>query len=439
MTPACTDRWGVPVRARRPHAVEALDAAVEDLVALAGAPGERALEAAAEDPTLALAQVFLAYLDLYATTQAARHSASARLAPLESNVPLPERERRHVAAARAWHAGELEEAAGHLESALRANPRDLLALKVAQDLYFFLGDRGQLRASPARVLSAWSGNGRGRGYVEGMLAFGLEENGAYDEAWARVTAALAANPRDVWSVHAGAHVFEMRGDQREGIQFLADTSPHWVDSFFAAHNWWHRALFHVELGDLAGALELYDAQIGRRVPGLWLELVDAASLLWRLDLHGVDVRARAEPLAAWLEERLEDVVYAYNDWHMAMAFALSGRGGLVRRLLDANRARARGTNRRVLELVGLDLIEGFLEFSEGRHEEAAALLGRARPLAAAVGGSNAQRDVVDLTLLGAAAAGGDAALVGRLLAERAARKASGGRADQALVEAARTR
>ena len=101
----------------------------------------------------------------------------------------------------------------------------------------------------------------GYGFVCGMYTFGLEENGQYEAAEEQARRALEANPRDVWAVHAQAHVFEMRGAQRLGVAFLDRTAQDWSSSYFATHNWWHRALYHLELRETDEALALYDGPI----------------------------------------------------------------------------------------------------------------------------------------------------------------------------------
>jgi tetratricopeptide (TPR) repeat protein len=198
------DRWGVPLLGATDAGAAALDTAVESLLALAGDPVAEAQAAAQADPGLLLARVYQAYLALYGMTADGVAAAAAILAEAGEQAagaqPLPPREAAHLAAARAWAAGDWTGAARGLERALVAHPRDALALKVAQDLYFFLGRRLDLRDVAGRVLAHWPPGQPGWGYVQGIYAFGLEENGDYAQARARARAALAANPRDVWSV-----------------------------------------------------------------------------------------------------------------------------------------------------------------------------------------------------------------------------------------------
>jgi tetratricopeptide (TPR) repeat protein len=238
------DRWGVPVRADKAEAVALLDEAIEDLAALAGDPVWDIAAAVAADDGLVLGHIFRAYLALYGTTPEGVATAAEILKRLDEAV-IGEREAHHLRAARSWAEGDWEAATRSLERALLCHPRDLLALKVAQDLYFFLGNRLELRDSAARVLPAWPHGLPGWGYVQGIYAFGLEENAEYRQAESRARAALDHNPKDVWSVHALAHVFEMEGSHRDGVDFLTASGPDWSGSYFAIHNWWHRCLYHL--------------------------------------------------------------------------------------------------------------------------------------------------------------------------------------------------
>jgi tetratricopeptide (TPR) repeat protein len=432
MAKSFADRWGVPVRAGSAEAVALLDEAVEDLAALAGNPIAEAEAAVAADDGLVLGRIYRAYLALYGTTPEGVATAAGILKTLDEAV-MGEREAHHVRAARSWAEGDWEAAARSLERALLCHPRDLLALKVAQDLYFFLGNRLELRDVAARVLPAWPGGLPGWGYVQGIYAFGLEENADYRQAESRARAALDHNRRDVWSVHALAHVFEMEGSQREGADFLAASAGDWSGSFFAVHNWWHKGLFHLELGEIGEALALYDSPIRAGRSTEWLDVVDAAALLWRLCLLGADVTERAAQLAADIDDLVSEPVYIFNDWHAVMAFALAGDHARAERVILANRHLTAPTNQAAAARAGLDLLEAFSAFAAGRPDRAIDLLIDVRPRANAVGGSHAQRDVIDLTLIAAAARAGDDSLARALVTERVARKPSAGPSATRLV------
>jgi tetratricopeptide (TPR) repeat protein len=422
------------VQAADGAAVLLLDQAVEDLVSLSGDPAGGAEAAVAADGELALARVYRAYLSLYATTAEGAAEAGTLVKPLEAGADrLPAREQHHLAAARAWAGGDWQAAARALEQALVDNPRDLLALKVAQDLYFFLGNRLELRDVAARVLPAWPESDPAWGYVQGIWAFGLEENGDYRAAETAARNSLARNPKDVWGVHALAHVFEMEGRHEPGVSFLCSSSPDWESSYFAVHNWWHLGLYLLELGRVNDALALYYERVRAAKSAEWLDIVDAAALLWRLSLYGADVAVPATVLAGDISDLVDVPAYLFNDWHAVMTFGLAGEHDRNARVLAANSRLTAPSNRRAAERAGLRLLEGFAAFAAGSPAAAVDLLVDVRPEAHAVGGSHAQRDVVDLTLIAAAARSGQASLARALVTERVARKPAAAPSARALV------
>jgi hypothetical protein len=73
------------------------------------------------------------------------------------------------------------------------------------------------------------------------------------------------------------------------------------DNFFAVHNWWHLALYHLELGEIDEALRLFDGPIHGARSKVMLDMIDAAALLWRLLLRGVDVGERWQTVADCFE------------------------------------------------------------------------------------------------------------------------------------------
>ena len=434
MAHAFTDRWGSPVFAGSQEAVDLFDEAVEQLVSLSGNPVAVADEAAAADPELVLARVLQGYLALYSGSASGLQTARAFVRDLHPwDLETGAREVLHVLAVQSWADGEWERAVSFLERALLHESRDLLALKVAQDLYFLIGNQLELRDVVERVFGAWPSDRTGYGYVCGMYAFGLEENGQYEAAQERARSALERNPRDVWAVHAQAHVFEMEGAQRLGIAFLDHSVDDWSDSYFATHNWWHRALFHLELREVDEAIALYDGPIRGTRSSEWLDVDDAASLLWRLHLFGSDIGDRARRLLEDVESLLEDSVSVFNDWHAVMIAGLAGAPEVTEQRVQLDRSAAAGTNRRAIEAAGLQLLEGFAAFASGDTNLALHRLIDIQPKAHVVGGSHAQRDVIDLTLIAAAAKSGDVPLAEALLAARAERKPTAEAAGLALI------
>jgi tetratricopeptide (TPR) repeat protein len=339
-------------------------------------------------------------------------------------VPNP-RERAHLAAAREWLEGRFERAVQLYGEILHDYPRDTLALQAAHLGDFYLGQSSMLRDRVAQVLPFWSEQVPGYGYVLGMHAFGLEETALYAQAEQTGRRALELNPRDPWAVHAVAHVMEMQGRVEEGIEWLTSRVRDWApDNGLAVHNWWHLALYHLDRGEIARVLELYDTAIRRPDSNVVLELIDASAMLWRLHLRGVHLGNRWDKLADFWEARIEEAYYAFNDAHAMMAFVASGRESSARALLRALEARvaAGGTNGRMTWEVGLPLCRALEAFGHGDYGRAVDTLQPLRLIAHRFGGSHAQRDLLHLTLIEAALRGGRLTLARALLSERTALK-----------------
>jgi hypothetical protein len=181
----------------------------------------------------------------------------------------------------------------------------------------------------------------------------------------------------------------------------ADWAP---DNGFAFHNWWHLALYHLDLGQHDRTLEIYDAGIRPKRSEAPLQMLDASALLWRLHLRGADLGQRWAELADTWEMRVEDAYYAFNDMHAMMAFVASGRETAARRLLDilVRRLDSGGTNAMMTRDVGLPVCRAIQAFGRGNYSTTIEELMPVRQIAHRVGGSHAQRDVLSLTLIEAA-------------------------------------
>jgi hypothetical protein len=235
--------------------------------------------------------------------------------------------------------------------------------------------------------------------VLALRAFALEESGEYGRAEEAALGALEREPLDLGAHHAIAHVHEMRGDPDAGIRWMATRARFWAASGPAAtHHWWHLALFHLERGDAAHALRIYDRRIGDR-PARLPELIDASGLLWRLELSGAPLGARWRALAERWAPHAEDGFCPFNDVHAMMAFAAAGRDDLAQKLFAAlGRAAAQGGPVGAMaRLVGEPAGRAIHAFARGEHAVAERLLRALPPVAHRIGGSQAQRDVLELT------------------------------------------
>ena len=379
-----------------------------------------------DEPDFPMGLALAAYLSL-TSTDTPDVAGAAELAGRLGALTLNEREAAHRDAIDTWLAGDWHGTARQLDALLVRWPADLLGLLVGHQLDFFLGDAANLRDRVGRSLTAIDPAHPHHGYLRGMFAFGLEESGNYQLAEHHGLAAVERNPDDVWAVHAVTHVYEMQGRIDEGIGFLRARQADWGDgNLFTVHNWWHLALYLLEAGRRDEALAIYDQHIHHeRSTGVPLEMLDASALLWRLHLDDDDTGGRFAPLAeAWATRTAYEPWYAFNDLHAVMAFAGAGR------LADARAVIARleryvatappASNVSMTAEIGLPATRAVLAFAEGRYDATVSQLAPIRTTLARFGGSHAQRDALQRTLVVSAIRDGQFDLARALLDERLA-------------------
>lgn len=415
------DAVGYQLSGCNARAIDLLERALYEMRCYAVDPLASADAALAEAPECVMAHVLRAWLHVLGTEKPALAVARDALATARA-LPHTEREAGHLRAIELWSEGRWHAAGRALEDLNIAFPRDVLALQAGHQLDFFTGDARMLRDRIARALPAWSPASPGWHAVLGMHAFGLEECGDYAQAERLGRAAVELEPRDAWAQHAVAHVMEMQGRTDEGVRWMRGNVGWQEGSFLGVHNWWHLALYHLARGEAADALALFDGPIDGARSAVVMELIDAAALLWRLELIGVDVGDRWQSVAQRFAPAAGSGNYAFNDLHAALAFARAGRQAQLDELLAAQRdAMARDDdNAAFTRDVGAPATQAVLAFANGDFARTVELLRPVRNIAHRFGGSHAQRDLLDQTLVAAARRAGQSALAGALEAERAA-------------------
>lgn len=367
--------------------------------------------------------VLLGRREMLATAQEALGAAETALAQGQVSA----RERRFVEALRVWMAGAPSQAVALLEQALRDNPEDALAMKLSHAIRFVLGDGAGMRRSVERVLPAYGPDHAARGYLLGCHAFALEETGAYEQAEIAGRQALWMAPDDAWGLHAVAHVHDMTGNARAGLDWLTGREAAWSHcNNFRYHVWWHKALMHLDLGQMDAVMALYDTQIRADKTDDYRDISNATSLLMRLELDGVDVGHRWEELADLSAERTEDGSLIFADLHYLLALGAEGRDGAVEQMLNRiSRDAARNsseTDQRMRD-PGLAAATGLSAFGEGHYDVAFRHLSQARATMHLAGGSHAQRDVFERLTIDAGIRAGHLAQAERILSERQAQRA----------------
>lgn len=348
-------------------------------------------------------------------------SVSATLDALIEDVGANKREQLHAQALSCWCKGDLDGAVEVWENILLDFPMDGLALRLTHFLHLYSGDGRRIRDSVARVLPLWPEDHSDYGFLLGMYAFGLEETAEYARAEEFGRKAVAMDPSDAWSVHAVAHVLEMTGRQSEGIDWLAGLEGSWSSANnFRFHLWWHRCLYHLELGEYDAVFDIYDNFIVSDIASdFYLDICNAASLLWRLEMHGLDAGDRWGALAEVSKNHIDDDDMIFVSLHYLMALVSAGQVEAGEAMLATIRhwAERNDTQGKVCRDVGLALAEAL---DHARAGDPIGVVEKIRPVRYgidAIGGSKAQRDVFFMIMLEAAMQHPNVPLARSLVAE----------------------
>lgn len=422
------DQRGVSISAKRPRTVEHYERALGLFHGYYADPLAAIDQALAEEPDFLMGHAFRAGLFVVSSEKRAlgplREAVASAKELIERGIGT-ERERAHVAAAEAWLTGAFAASCTAYNKLALEHPRDAFAVQVAHLCNFYLGRTTWLRDHVAAVLPHYGPDDFSTSYLLGMHAFGLEENHQFERAEQGALQAIALNQRDPWAIHALAHVHEMRGDPALNVQSLQARVKDWApENLFAIHNWWHLALATLDVGDIPAVLELYDRQIRATKSEVNLDLVDASALLWRLKVRSIDVGDRFVELAdAWRRVE-EEEFYAFNDVHALMAYIGAGSEADVERVLTGVARTAQGSsdNAVLSREVAVPACRGLVLFARGDYAGCVDALFPIRPYAHRFGGSNAQRDFFDWTLIEAATRAGQRSLAEALIAARVAEK-----------------
>ncbi len=317
-----------------------------------------------------------------------------------------DRETGHYEAIAAWVNGDFFGAVQKWEAVLVKYPMDLLAMELVHYADVLLGDIAGQRDVVARASTLWDESIPGYEFVLGFYAFGLEENRDFSHAEELARQALSIRPDHPYAVHAVSHVMEMRGRQTGGVRFMKERENLWGSSHFANHLWWHTALYHLDLEQYDRVYEIFDTHLdSRKKDGNKYEELDAAALLWRVNLVGQESGDRWAHLADKWEPAAQDTLYAFNDVHAMMTFVSDDRTEAQEKLLSANERyleSASDANVAMSREIGMPFCLAMRDFKAENYSDCVDRLLPVRYMTHRLGGSYAQRDIIGWTLLEAA-------------------------------------
>lgn len=319
---------------------------------------------------------------------------------------LPHREQQHVEVlglvVEGQGAAALEAARAHLGEF----PRDAMVLAPCTGVFGLIGFSGR-QGREAEMLAFLDGLAThyGDDWWFGMAhAFAQNEAGQREAARKRIDRSMAAHPRNAHGAHVRAHVMYESGEDAAGLAYLDE----WLREYPASaqlhcHLTWHVAIFSLGLGQLDRAWQAYVSGVA---PGAsWgppvNTLTDAVSFLWRAELAGAPRdAARWSVVRDYATGAFPRPGVTFCDVHSAVAYAASGDTvaleELSRGLREADRA-----GRLAAGPVVPALVDAFGAFARDDWDATITLLAPVFDQHVRIGGSRAQRDLIELTLLAA--------------------------------------
>ncbi|TWP32514.1 tetratricopeptide repeat protein [Leekyejoonella antrihumi] len=416
------DGFGAEVSYKDQAAIDVFTGAARALLGYAPDPIGATSQLLVEHPDFVMARCLMAGACLVASDARFQPMLKAEEAQIAARESLAnDRELGHLKAIRLWLAGDWYGASAAYADVLTRHPRDLLALLFGHQVDFLLGQAHRSHDRAARVLGHWSSDEPDGGFIQGMLAFGLEECGHYQRAEQAALAALELNPRDTWAIHGRIHCHEMQGELDAGVSFMRGRESDWGGTnYLASHNSWHLALMHIERCEFDEALALHDRYMAVTEDSVLMKMHDSCALLWRLGMAGADVGDRWAAVGSRYQEVADQAYMGFTDLHTAMAFAGTNNGDGLAGLAACLEAEGAGTSQRatIARMAALPVVKAFRAIQQRDFAAAMDLFAAHRYSSHLIGGSAAQRDVIDLTYLDCALHAGRTEVVDALLQER---------------------
>lgn len=400
------DRNGLPVSVTSAVAVDAVDRFARRL--LNYEPDlDQVIGDADAHPGCALLQIYAGLLFIFSQNEAVITEKAKPFLARARACAMNERERGLAEAAAAWAGGAFARAKAILSRLAASSSSDLVALKIAEFLYFQEPDAAHHSAFMDRAASA---NPDVPEFLA-MQSFAAELAGDRHRARALAEDAIDRQKSTPWAHHSLSHAFLNQGEIAQGMKVTERYSDTWSehDVGMQTHLWWHAALFHLAALDCDPVRKLYDQRVWKHRPDDVFTHTDAISLLWRLELLGKCWDGAWPAMMPHLDGGARGFMFPFLASHYVYALARGGREREARTVLarqNSLAAERQGEEGRIWRTVGTPLVEGCLASALEDHPTAARLMGPAIREAQRIGGSDAQNDVIRQTWIVALAKSG---------------------------------
>jgi tetratricopeptide (TPR) repeat protein len=397
-----TDRYDLSLSTASAAARDAYVAGCDLALTLYPGAVEAFDRAIASDPGFAMAHAGKAQVLMREGNGAGARAALAAANDLAPGVPP--REASHIGFFNLVFAGQSDAALAALDAHLSAWPRDALVLASAANPNGVIGASGRIgqKRQISVLMDSLAPHYGDDFWFLAYHAMALSEDGQLTAARPKIEKSVAANPNNAHGAHGFAHICYESGEPDTARGYLSSwlaTYPR--DGFFHGHLSWHLSLCELQAANWDAALRLYrDAiALGRHSGGPQQKMSDGAAFLWRSELAG---QPRDE--AAWramygyANSALPRPGSGLADLHVILAQAVMGDSPA----LDARAGQMEELARDGRYPSGSylpALSRGFAAFERG---DFFAAIDALAPLVAEterIGGSRAQHDLIEFTLL----------------------------------------
>lgn len=408
------DRYDNKVSTQSDAALAHYNSGMEHFLAARFGAVDAFQSAIAEDPHFALAQTGLARALMMSGDMAGAKSALARAQACIQGVT--EREHAHVAVFALLLSGQAAQARRAVDEHVLTYPRDAMVAQLNTSVFGLIGFSGQVGREAALLAytSALMPHYGEDWWMMSQHAVALCETGQTTEALDLMERALALEPRNANASHFKAHSHYECGETAAGRDFLKT----WLAGYdkravLHSHLSWHVALWSLHMGDVEEMWQALDSHIGPETGhGLPLNvLTDTASLLYRAEIAGVAVDpARWQSLSAYASKCFPETGQSFADMHAALAHAMAGNGTELARMISGAKGFAGDLIAPLVTVWRAIASQDWIGATEAilpvmaQHER--------------LGGSRAQRDLLEFTLLQVLLKQGKSGEVRRLLTVR---------------------
>jgi tetratricopeptide (TPR) repeat protein len=303
-------------------------------------------------------------------------------------------------------------------------PRDAMAFAPATSVFGLIGFSGRVgrEVEQLAMIAPFEKHYGDDWWYRTQLAFAQIELGKLDAALPNIEGALKAYPKSAHGAHIRGHLFYEMGEREAGLAFLTEWMKDYPrEGMMHVHNHWHLALWSMETGRHEQAWRIYETAL--KPSAAWGPQVNVATdgpaFLLRAEMAGQPRRAELwQELGDYATKWFARPGLSFVDMHTVLAYAMAGDGEKLKGFMDNPRGSAG-------DMVP-PMARGFDAYAKGDWKTAEAELEPLLDTHERLGGSRAQRDLLEYTVAAAKLHGRSPAAAREMMTRRRPQNARSG-------------